>query len=122
MANLMPQEVEVWYLIPALRREIAKILVNENKISQKEASNILGLTESAISQYLKEKRAKEIIFSEKDIKKIRIYTKKMIKDKSKSIHYLYLLSKQLKKKEIICEVHKKYDKKLSNNCKICFKN
>lgn len=122
MANLMPQEVEVWYLIPALRREIAKILVNENKISQKEASNILGLTESAISQYLKEKRAKEIIFSEKDIKKIRIYTKKMIKDKSKSIQYLYLLSKQLKKKEIICEVHKKHDKKLSNNCKICFKN
>ena len=30
----MPQEVEVWYIIPALRRELAKSMVEDYKMMQ----------------------------------------------------------------------------------------
>ena len=66
----MPQEVELWYLIPALRREIAKILVKDYDLSQVEIAKILKITESAVSQYLKEKRGNELKFTEKEIRKL----------------------------------------------------
>ena len=55
----MPQEIEVWYIIPALRREFASIL-KEKGFPQKQIAEKLKLTESAVSQYLKLKRAKDL--------------------------------------------------------------
>jgi len=68
---MMPQEVEVWYVLPALRREIAKIMKTktvprvgedgmkkEHKITQKEIAKMLGVTEPAITQYLLKKKGR----------------------------------------------------------------
>ena len=60
----LPQEIEVWYVLPALRREYAKVLIKEHKLSQKGVAEILQVTESAISQYLTGKRASKVKFSE----------------------------------------------------------
>ena len=60
----MPQEIEVRYIIPAIRRELASLLIKEHYKTQKEAAKILGLTEAAISQYQHSKRAKEVVFSD----------------------------------------------------------
>ena len=38
MQNQMPQEIEVWYTIPALRRELAKSMIEDFKLSQKQVS------------------------------------------------------------------------------------
>ena len=79
--ELMPQEVEVWYLIPAIRRELTKIFLSEFKINQKQISDILGVTESAVSQYQNSKRAQDLKFSKKEIEKIKIFAKKIISNK-----------------------------------------
>ena len=58
---IYPQEIEVWYILPAIRREIAKHLIDSG-LKQKEVALKLGVTEAAVSQYMKDKRANEIVF------------------------------------------------------------
>jgi predicted transcriptional regulator len=57
MTNQTPCEIIVWYILPAIRRELAKIMVERHNLTQKEAAKKLGLTEAAISRYLSGKRA-----------------------------------------------------------------
>jgi len=49
-------EVIVWYILPIIRREIASELVNTHGMSQAEVARRFGVTDAAISQYLKKKR------------------------------------------------------------------
>ena len=53
----MPCEYNVWYVLPGLRKEIVKEMKKKG-LKNKEIANILGLTPSAVSQYLKNKRGK----------------------------------------------------------------
>lgn len=115
----MPQEIEVWYLIPSLRRELAKIIIDDFNLTQKQTAEILGITESAISQYIKEKRAHELKFNGKEMAEIRKTAKKIITDKENCNKYLYKLTMQLRGTNAICALHKKQDKSLSENCHIC---
>ena len=55
---LMPQEVEVFYLIPSIRREIALAMKKSGKM-QKEIAKTLCVEESTISQYFSMKRGSE---------------------------------------------------------------
>ena len=43
MHNQMPQEIEVWYIIPALRRELAKQMV-EAGLTQKKIADLMGIS------------------------------------------------------------------------------
>ena len=38
----LPQELEIWYVLPALRREFALALTQKHKLSQRKAAEILG--------------------------------------------------------------------------------
>ena len=58
----LPQEIEVWYIIPAIRRELTKILIKQYNLKQKKVAMLLGISEAAISQYLSNKRGQEIKF------------------------------------------------------------
>lgn len=53
----MACEIVVWYVLPVLRCEMAKELVKQGK-KQREVAMLLGVTDAAISQYLKDKRGK----------------------------------------------------------------
>ena len=67
----MPQKVELYYVIPAIRKEFAKIMLKRG-MSQKQVAGKLKITEAAVSQYLKSKRATEKVdFSamEKEVKR-----------------------------------------------------
>lgn len=59
-----PQEIEVWYVIPAIRRELAKAMLDEGML-QKDIAEVLGITSPAVSQYIHNKRAKSIELDEK---------------------------------------------------------
>ncbi len=52
----IPCEVIVWHILPIIRREIANELVSEHGMSQAEVARKFGVTDAAISQYLKKKR------------------------------------------------------------------
>lgn len=117
--KLMPQELEVWYLLPSLRKEIAKIFVDEHELSQKEVAGIFGMTESAVSQYLKSKRANELKFSNQELAEIKKYADRIIKDKKNYHKYLFELSKKMRGTKSLCELHKKRDSSLKKDCSLC---
>ncbi|NLK25656.1 MAG: transcriptional regulator [Euryarchaeota archaeon] len=52
----IPCELIVWYILPSIRRELAKELVHNHKLTQAEVARRFGVTDAAISQYLKSKR------------------------------------------------------------------
>ena len=52
----IPCEIIVWEVLPAIRREIAKSLIKNHSLTQREAAKKLGLTEAAVSRYLTGKR------------------------------------------------------------------
>ena len=78
----MPQEIMVWHILPAIRRELSKVLVKEHKLTQKQVAELLGITEAAVSQYLKSKRAKDVVFDEQVLAQIRKSADKIIKKKN----------------------------------------
>ena len=118
----MPQEVEVRYMLPAIRRELARIFVEEHKFNQKDAAEILGLTEAAVSQYHDSKRAKDVIFSSKVIEEIKKSASKILAEKSNKqrvIAEMYRISNLTTVKQILCDLHRSQSKELEN-CNICF--
>ena len=119
MRQAMPQEIEVWYLIPAIRKELAKIFISKYEMSQKEIADILGLTESAVSQYLKDKRGNQLKFNLNERKIINKTAKKISEDKNNSIKHLYNLCNSLKNTKTICDLHRKHNPKISKDCDFC---
>ena len=122
MQETMPQEIEVRYILPAIRRELARIFIQEHKLNQKEAAKILGLTEAAVSQYQHSKRAKEVVFSDNVVDELRSSAKKILADKTNKqrlIAEMYRVTNLTNVKEILCDLHRSQSKEL-NNCNICF--
>lgn len=120
MKTVMPQEIEVWYLIPALRKELAKIFIEKYNLSQKQTANLLGITEAAVSQYLKSKRANEIKFNKKEQVQISEAAERIVEDKESLMKNLYELCKSLRNSKVICELHKSHDNSIPKNCDVCF--
>ncbi|VVB53918.1 Uncharacterised protein [uncultured archaeon] len=119
MANVMPQEIEVWYIIPSLRREIAKHLVAERGFPQKKVAGLLGVTESAVSQYLKDKRAKGVDFNPETKKLIYDAADRIGDNKASALEEICRLCEAVKASKWMCSVHRKYDENLPGNCDVC---
>jgi len=114
----MPQEIEVWYIIPALRKALTKAMI-EKGMSQKDIAKIMGITEAAVSQYLHAKRASEITFSKKELGEIKKSAEIITKHPEQLMaQMMYLLSVQ-DIKQLTCSMHKKFDSSLEN-CETCF--
>jgi predicted transcriptional regulator len=95
----MPCEITVWNVLPVIRRELACVLVDEYKMSQAEVSRRFGLTEAAISQYMKKKRG-GLDIPDKEFKDQIIKSAKIIfeDDDPKNIsHEVCLLCNLIKK-------------------------
>lgn len=114
---LYPQEIEVWYILPSIRKELTKSLVNQG-LNQKEVALKLGVTEAAVSQYIKDKRASSIKFDDVIKKAIEKASKKIMNNGS-VMKEIQKLSSLMKKNKFICKVHHKYDSSLPKNCDIC---
>ena len=50
---LLPAEIETKTSVPALRALVAKRLINEYNFSQKDTAKLIGVTQAAISNYLR---------------------------------------------------------------------
>lgn len=71
-----PCEAIVWYVLPALRREMALELVELGR-NQREAAGLLGVTEAAVSQYIAAKRGNVRWLTSTMRKKIRACARKI---------------------------------------------
>lgn len=115
-----PQEIEVWYVLPSIRRELTRIMKRDYKLTQRNIASILGVTEAAISQYNSLKRAKGVDFSETFKKEIESSAKKIVEKKDSMVYELQRLCNLAKNKKVLCKIHAKFDKDLPENCDLCF--
>jgi len=117
---IFPQEIEVWYILPAIRKKISLKLA-EN-LPQKDVATIMGVTPAAISQYKKKKRAKEEIFDKEMEKELTISVKNIIKDNNNLGNEIIRLNNLLKNKGIVCKIYKNVCAlKNSKTCSYCNK-
>jgi predicted transcriptional regulator len=65
------QEYETWILVPAIRREISRIMTQEFDLTYENTGKILGITKAAVCQYLKHKRGHNYKFSIKELETIK---------------------------------------------------
>jgi predicted transcriptional regulator len=116
----LPQEIDVYYTIPAVRRELAQRLVKQG-LTQRDVARRLGVTEAAVSQYMSNKRgityeyprevaialdgAAAAISGTEDVALVR-----------RSVENLCVIMKEHK---VICELHKQHDK-TKDGCSTCY--
>ncbi|MGY5860069.1 MAG: hypothetical protein RTU63_11920 [Candidatus Thorarchaeota archaeon] len=144
---MMPQEVEVWYVLPALRRELAKAMktktvprvgedgkTKEHKITQKEIAKMLGVTEPAITQYLLKKKGRrsrgdQVVIPERflqDLDKsadtmIEQYEKRGSNDDMFEVmtREINRLIKVIRDDGAMCDIHRKFSAHVKDKCSAC---
>ena len=100
----LPQEIEVWYVIPAIRRELTKLLTKKHGLSYDKAGAALGITKAAISQYINNKRASNINLHPLVLQEIEKSAKKIIKDKKVMVSEISRILKFMRNKHLSFEV------------------
>ncbi len=116
----LPQEIEAFYAIPAVRRELARRLVALG-MTQRDVARKLEVTDAAVSQYLSNKRGTAMEFSVQ-IDKALTDAAQRIRSASSSLvvrKELQLLVELLKSQKVICDIHRKHGT-VKEGCSTCF--
>lgn len=113
---LLPQEIEVWYIIPAIRKELAKLLTKDHELSYEKTGNILGISKAAVSQYLSNKRANKVKLNSITKKEIKKSAKIISEDHKKGMIEMQRILKFMKENHCSCNVCKKYNKDILGYC------
>lgn len=115
-----PCELIVWYVIPTIRAELSKELVRLG-MSQKDVSGRLGITQSAVSQYIKDKRGKGIPLNKEVRKGIKNLAKEIVNEKSPQdvIPGICMVCSIVKSSGTLCDLHRKEEANLEG-CTVCF--
>jgi len=76
----------MWKELPAIRKELAKSMITNFGLNQKEAAKKLGLTPAAVCQYFSKKRGDRIQITDRALKKeIDISAERIIQNNGKNI-------------------------------------
>ena len=75
----LPCEKALWYVLPQIRADLSKELV-EQGMKQKDVAEYLGVTPSAVSQYMKRKRGGKIKTGEGYDKMLKTAAESIIDD------------------------------------------
>ncbi|MBI2630121.1 transcriptional regulator [Candidatus Pacearchaeota archaeon] len=114
----LPQEIEVWYIIPAIRKELSKLLTGKYKMTFDKAGSLLGISKAAVSQYLKNKRANKIKLPKEIKKEIEKSAEIIVKDEKLALREIIRILTLTKKMKCSCEICKKYNHGILNQCKM----
>jgi len=113
---MLPQEIEVWYIIPAIRKELAKVLTEKHRFSYEKTGIILGISKAAVSQYLSNKRANKVKLSPEIKKEIILSAKILAENPKVAVAEIQRILKIMKDKKCSCDVCKKYNKDILGYC------
>jgi predicted transcriptional regulator len=114
-----PQEVEVWYLIPALRRGLMSEMLKAG-VRKKDIASYLNVTKSAISQYLTNKRAGDVVFDRQIKKEIKRSAARLIKKESDIHAEIQRLLHFISENMFLCKVCRTRTGS-EKNCRVCYK-
>ena len=109
---MLSQEIETYYLIPAIRRKLVQMMVKKG-IKRKEIAEKMHLTKAAVSQYISGKRGK----IEVDEEILEECCDEIIKG-SHHITQIQKLIKNLKKERKICDIYCKNGIE-PEDCEVC---
>lgn len=113
----LPQEIEVWYIIPAVRKEMARVLVKEHGLTLEKAGGIIGVTKAAVSQYLKNKRASQFKLPKNIKKEIAKSAEIVVRDRKMAMKEILKILSLIKRSGCSCGLCKKYNKDVIEMCK-----
>jgi predicted transcriptional regulator len=80
-----PCEYLLWNLLPSIRSGIARSMVNDFGLTQKEAAVKLEIQPAAVCMYMADKRGKSNIKNKEILKEIRNSAEKIIKNEDTDI-------------------------------------
>lgn len=115
-----PCEIVVWYIIPSIRSKLAKELLNLG-MKQKDISELLDITQPAVSQYISDKRGHEIEFDPIVEQYIKDMAKDMQTGKLQPIDLIPRfchICKTIKTQEVLCQLHKE-KVNIPEHCSVC---
>jgi len=119
-------EISSQYLLPTLRALIAKTLMEKYNLTQQSTAVKLGLTQSAISQYMRQLRGSKIKSIEKDkdiLNEIEKFSSKIASGELNAFSSLDAfcnICRLIRRKKMLCEHHVKYFPEMKD-CNICLK-
>lgn len=113
-----PQEIEVWYILPAIRAELAKAM-KEFGLGQNKIAEHLNITEGAVSQYISGKRAAEFKFDSKHKENVKEAAKRIAFEKAHVIREVQQLLAKMWSDNTICSMHHELNKDIPKNCDVC---
>lgn len=115
----LPQEIEAFYTIPAVRRELAQRLV-KNGLTQRLVASKLGVTEAAVSQYLSNKRGTTIEYPADIRAALDKATKRITTGTDdESRREIISLCELFKDAKVICTIHKQRAD-VDDGCTSCY--
>ena len=98
---MLPCEKAHWKLLPAIRKEYARIFIKEMGMSQKEVAKRLCISEAAVSHYAKNKRGRSGILN-KEAKK---FMNRLAKSGEKNCEKLLCSACKYSFKKGCCDSH-----------------
>jgi len=115
-----PCEIVVWYVIPTIRSELAKELLHLG-MKQKEISELLDITQPAVSQYISDKRGHGIKFNDETQLLIKDFAKGLLDGKYTQrdiIPHFCEICRKIKTDEILCQLHQEKGN-MPTDCDAC---
>jgi predicted transcriptional regulator len=113
-------EIQVRYVLPVIRKELAKALIAQG-MSAKDAAKTLDITPAAVSQYMNEKRASEISLPKQLLHDLQEAALQLKEGKKTVLETTMGLLHHEAMMKVVCTYHKKQDSTLPHNCTICIR-
>ncbi len=111
--TILPREIEVYYIIPSIRKEIASYLKKKG-FKQKEIARILGVSEACVSNYFKSKRASFIDLPPQI--KNKIYSACDDLENKCLVGLFEQICDDCRNTKFLCKIHKMLDKTCGGGC------
>ncbi len=80
-----PCEIIVWSVVPIIRKEFAKKLIENHDLTQRAVANKLGITEAAVSRYVSGKRGALEITDDEILEEIKESAKRIVKENGTTV-------------------------------------
>jgi predicted transcriptional regulator len=115
--KVLPQEIEVWYVIPAIRKALTICLVRDHGLSYEKVGNALGISKAAISQYHKNKRAAKVRLPSLALEEVGKSCKRIVGKKGDSVEEIQRILGLMRKRDLKCGVCEKEENGILKGCK-----
>ena len=125
---LLPAEIETKTLIPAIRAILAKKLIEEHGIREEEVSKLLGVTQAAISNYVRGTRGDPILINKLlEVKEVSEMINDICNNLASNMAYTPAslskfigLCNYIKSSLLICDIHHNLEANIDEAiCKEC---